>query len=98
VAVQDLTPELLDSFKLGDVKGVLIAEVVRGSPADKAGVKAGDILLSIGDKPLTDSTSMLETISSLPPGKVTMLKLLRNQAEVAVQVKVGKRPKPKPQE
>ncbi len=98
VAVQDLTPELLESFKLGDVKGVLIAEVVRGSPADKAGVKAGDILLSIGDKPLTDSTSMLETISSLPPGKVTLLKLLRNQAEVAVQVKVGKRPKPKPQE
>lgn len=98
VAVQDLTPELLESFKLGDVKGVLIAEVVRGSPADRAGVKAGDILLSIGDKPLTDSTSMLETISSLPPGKVTLLKLLRNQAEVAVQVKVGKRPKPKPQE
>ena len=98
VAVQDLTPELLESFKLGDVKGVLIAEVVRGSPADKAGVKAGDILLSIGDKPLTDSTSMLETISALPPGKVTLLKLLRNQAEVAVQVKVGKRPKPKPQE
>jgi len=98
VAVQDLTPELLESFKLGDVKGVLIAEVVRGSPSDKAGVKAGDILLSIGDKPLTDSTSMLETISSLPPGKVTLLKLLRNQAEVAVQVKVGKRPKPKPQE
>lgn len=98
VAVQDLTPELLESFKLSDVKGVLIAEVVRGSPADQSGVKAGDILLSIGDKSLTDSTSMLETISSLPPGKVTMLKLLRNQAEVAVQVKIGKRPKPKPQE
>jgi serine protease DegQ len=98
VAVQDLTPELLESFKLGDVQGVLIAEVVRGSPADKSGVKPGDILLSIADKPLTDSTIMLETISSLPPGKVTSLKLLRNQAEVEVQVKVGKRPKPKAQD
>ena len=98
VAVQDLTPELLESFKLGDVQGVLIAEVVRGSPADKSGVKPGDILLSIADKPLTDSTIMLETISSLPPGKVTSLKLLRNQAEVEVQVRVGKRPKPKAQE
>jgi serine protease DegQ len=97
VAVQDLTPELLESFKLGDVQGVLIAEVVRGSPADKSGVKAGDILLSIADKSLTDSTIMLETISSLPPGKVTTLKLLRNQAEVTVEVKVGKRPKPKAQ-
>jgi serine protease DegQ len=98
VAVQDLTPELLESFKLGETQGVLIAEVVRGSPADKAGVKAGDILLSIADKPLTDSNIMLETISALPPDKVTPLKLLRNQSEITVQVKVGKRPKPKPQE
>jgi serine protease DegQ len=98
VAVQDLTPELLESFKLGDTQGVLIAEVVRGSPADKAGVRAGDILLSIADKPLTDSNIMLETISALPPNTVTPLKLLRNQSEVLVQVKVGKRPKPKPQE
>jgi len=98
VAVQDLTPELLESFKLGETQGVLIAEVVRGSPADKAGVKAGDILLSIADKPLTDSNIMLETISALPPNQVTPLKLLRNQSEITVPVKVGKRPKPKPQE
>jgi serine protease DegQ len=98
VAVQDLTPELLESFKLGNIQGVLIAEVVRGSPADKAGVRAGDILLSIANKKLTDSTIMLETISALPPNKVTPLKLLRNQSEVTVQVTVGKRPKPKPQE
>jgi serine protease DegQ len=98
VAVQDLTPELLESFKLGNIQGVLIAEVVRGSPADKAGVRAGDILLSIANKKLTDSTIMLETISALPPNKVTPLKLLRNQSEVTVQVTVGKRPKPKQQE
>ncbi len=98
VAVQDLTPELLESFKLGNIQGVLIAEVVRGSPADKAGVKAGDILLSIADKKLTDSNIMLETISALPPNKVTPLKLLRNQNEIIVQVTVGKRPKPRPQE
>jgi serine protease DegQ len=98
VAVQDLTPELAESFKLKETQGVLISEIVRGSPADKAGVKAGDILTSVADKTLSDSGTMLETISALPPGKVVMLKLLRNQAEVAVQVKVGKRPRPKPQE
>lgn len=98
VAVQELTPELAESFKLGDVKGVLISEVVRGSPADKAGVKAGDILTYVDNKPITDSGAMLETISSLPPGKLALLKLTRNQREVAVQVKIGKRPKPRIQE
>ncbi len=98
VAVQELTPELAESFKLRDTQGVLISEVVRGSPADKAGVKAGDILTSVDGKALTDSSMMLETISALAPGKVIVLKLLRNQTEVVVQVKVGKRPKPKVQE
>ena len=98
VAVQELTPELAESFKLRDAQGVLISEVVRGSPADKAGVKAGDILTSVADKAMTDSNAMLETISALAPGKIIVLKLLRNQTEVVVQVKVGKRPRPKPQE
>jgi len=95
VAVQDMTPELAESFKLKDVQGVLISEVVRGSPADKAGIKPGDILVSIADKTLADSTAMLETISALVPGNTVSLKLLRNQTDIAVQVKVGKRPKPK---
>jgi serine protease DegQ len=95
VAVQELTPELAESFKLGDVHGVLIAEVVRGAPADKAGVKPGDILTSIDDKALTDSNNMLEVISALPPGKVVPLKLLRNRQEMILQVKVAKRPRPK---
>ncbi|MBI5436684.1 MAG: Do family serine endopeptidase [Nitrosomonadales bacterium] len=100
VAMQELTPELAESFKLGEVQGVLISEVVRNSPADQAGIKAGDILTTVDNKLLTDSSAMLETISNLQPGKVAVLKLLRNQREVVVQVKIGKRPKPRqrPQE
>jgi serine protease DegQ len=98
VAVQELTPELAESFKLRDTQGVLISEVVRSSPADKAGIKAGDILTHVAEKALTDSSTMLETISALTPGKVVILKLRRNQTELVVQVKVGKRPRPKPQE
>ena len=98
VAVQELTPELAESFKLGNVQGVLISEVVRGGPADQAGIKAGDILVSVDDRLLTDSNVMLETISGMAPGKMAVLKLLRNQREIVVQLKVGKRPRPKPQE
>jgi serine protease DegQ len=86
---------LAESFKLKDTQGVLISEVVRSSPADKAGIKPGDILVSIADSALSDSTVMLETISALVPGNTVSLKLLRNQTDVVVQVKVGKRPKPK---
>jgi serine protease DegQ len=98
VAVQEITPELAESFKLGKIQGVLISEVVRGGPADHAKVKAGDILVSVDGKPLIDSTSMLETVAALQPGKSVTLKLLRNQHEIAVQVKIGRRPHPKPQE
>ncbi|MBI1175405.1 MAG: Do family serine endopeptidase [Sideroxydans sp.] len=98
VAVQELTPELAESFKLGSTQGVLISDVMRGGPADKAGIKPGDILTTVENKQLTDSNSMLEAIAALPPGKVAVLKLLRNQTEIAVQVKIGKRPKPQPQE
>jgi len=97
VAVQEITPELAESFRLGKIQGVLISEVVRGGPADQAKVKAGDILISVDSKPLIDSSSMLDTIAALQPGKVAALKLLRNQSEVVVQVKIGRRPRPKPQ-
>ena len=98
VAVQEITPELAESFKLGKIQGVLISEVVRSGPADQAKVKAGDILTSVDNNPIIDSSSMLETIAALQPGKSVTLKLLRNQREVVVQVKIGRRPRPKPQE
>jgi len=98
VAVQEITPELAESFKLGKIQGVLISEIVRGGPADQAKIKAGDILTSVDNKLLIDSDSMLETIAALQPGKAVVLKLFRNQKEVVVQVKIGKRPRPKPQD
>jgi serine protease DegQ len=98
VAVQDITPELAESFKLGKIQGVLISEIVRGGPADNAKVKVGDILVSVDKKSLIDSSSMLETVATLQPGKVVALKLLRNQKEVILQVKIGRRPIPKDQD
>jgi len=98
VAVQELTPQLADSFKLGNVRGVLIADVLRNGPADRAGIKPGDILTMVNDKKVTDSSSMLQSIAALQPGKTAVLKLLRNQSEIAVNVHIGKRPKPRPQE
>ena len=96
--VQELTPELAESFKLGETKGVLVTEVIRNSPAEQADIRPGDILVSIDGMPISDWNNMLETVANLPPGKVVAVVLMRNGAESSVQVKIGKRPKPRPQQ
>jgi serine protease DegQ len=93
--VQELTPELADSFKLGNTKGVLITEVLPNSPAANAGMKTGDILIGIDKKSIGDSNAMLDTVANLTPGKISMLKVLRNGTAVDLKVKIGKRPIPK---
>src|SRR3989338_5113680 len=55
IEVQEITPELAESFKLSGTEGALIAGVMRGSPADKAGIRPGDILIQVGGKPVKDA-------------------------------------------
>lgn len=93
-SVQELTPELAESFKLGSAKGLLITEVTHSGPADKAGVETGDILIAMDNHAIDDWNTMLETVTNLPPGKVVKLKLLRNGAAIELSAKIGKRPKP----
>jgi len=93
--VQELTPELAESFKLGDTKGVLITEIVRHSPADQSGIKTGDILLAIDNKIINDPSAMLETVANFPPGKIALIKLVRNGTTIELKVKIGKRPQPR---
>jgi serine protease DegQ len=96
-AVQELTPELAESFKLGDIKGVLITETIRSSPAEQAGVKRGDILIAIDEKPIESWSAMLETVANLPPGKIVIVKLMRDGEAISLKLKIGKRPKPRTQ-
>ena len=75
IEAQDITPELAESFKLKLVQGALVAGVMRGGPADRAGLRAGDILLTIENKPISDTGSMLNLIAALIPNKKLRLKL-----------------------
>jgi serine protease DegQ len=93
VEPQDITPELAESFGLEKTAGTIIAGVLKGGPADKAGIKPGDILLSVADKPVTDTISMLNLIAQLTPGEKVRLNVLRKSRETPLDLIVGKRPR-----
>src|SRR6267142_2130288 len=92
VEAQEITPEIADSFRLPTTNGVLIAGVLRGGPAEKAGLKPGDILVAIEGKPVKDPNSMLNLVAALVPGKTASLRFRRDNKDAEVQVAVGKRP------
>lgn len=94
IEAQDITPELAESFKLSKAQGSLIAGVLRDSPADVAGLKAGDVLLAINDKEVVDSSGMLNIIAALKPDDKAELKIARAAKVITVNIAVGKRPKP----
>lgn len=94
IEAQDITPELAESFKLKLVQGALVAGVIRGGPADRAGLRAGDILLTIENKPISDTGSMLNLIAALIPNQKATLKIARAEQTINVVVLIGRRPKP----
>jgi len=94
IEAQDITPELAESFRLSQAKGALIAGVLRNSPADRAGLRAGDILLAIEGKPVTDSGSMLNLIAALKPNQKASVQIARAGQTMDVSILIGKRPKP----
>src|SRR5258706_67372 len=94
VEVQELSPAIADSFKLGSTRGALIAGVLRGGPADKAGVKPGDVLLEVQGRPVADPAGMLNLIAALAPRQSAKVRLQLQGQEGDVTVTVGRRPKP----
>jgi serine protease DegQ len=96
VELQEISPALAESFKLGPQRGALIAGVLRGGPADKAGIKPGDVVVEIQGKPVPDPTAMLNMIAAQPPGSPVKMKLKRQGQDVDATAQVGRRPKPQP--
>jgi serine protease Do len=84
VSIQDLTPDIAKSLGIKQQTGALVADVVKDSPAEKAGLKRGDVIVSLDGKPVEDSTSLRNMVSAAAPGKTMELKIIREGKEQSV--------------
>ncbi len=86
VYIQDLTPDLSESFGLKNTQGVLVSQVVEGSPAEDAGLKSGDVVVKIDGDPVDDASALRNRVSLTAPGTQVSLSIIRDGE--AEQVKV----------
>jgi len=92
VEPQDLTPELAQYFGTGSQDGVVITGVLQNGPAARAGMRPGDVVLSVAGQPVKNVSALLRAVAELPPGKSAPLDVVRNRQHVQLQVVPTKRP------
>ncbi|MBI4644400.1 MAG: DegQ family serine endoprotease [Deltaproteobacteria bacterium] len=92
VNIQSITPELAKAFKLRDRKGALVADVVSGGPADKGGIKRGDVIIAYNGKVVEDSHHLPALVAATPVTQEATVTILRNGQEQKLSMKVGQLP------
>jgi serine protease Do len=89
VSIQEVTPQLAKSFGLKEKKGALVAQVISNSPAEKAGIEQGDVILEFDGKEISDSKDLPRIVASTPVGKSVTIKLSRNGKVIDREAKLG---------
>jgi serine protease Do len=91
VGLQELTPELAQQFKLGDTQGVVITGVQKGSPAEKAGLEAGDVVVEWAGKKVADPSELRLQVAGTAIGSTVTIKVIRDAKPLELKVTVGER-------
>ena len=94
VEIQDMTPQLAESFGLKETKGVIVAGVLRNGPADKAGLKPGDIIVEVEGEKITDGKQTVKLIARASPGTEINLTILRGGDKSVISATTSERPIP----
>jgi len=89
VAIQELTQDLAKSFGLKQAKGALVSSVAEDSPAERAGIKQGDVIVAYQGKPIEDPAVLQREVTRTPVGTKAMLKVIRDGREQEVAVTIG---------
>ncbi len=89
VMIQEVTPQIAKALGLKEPKGALVADVTPGSPADKAGIKRGDVILEYNGHKIQDMNELPRLVANTPVGKEVEVKVWRNGQIKSLRVKVG---------
>jgi serine protease Do len=92
VTIQPWQPGMAKKFGLEKERGALVGDVIEGEPAEKAGIRPGDIIVEVDGEKIEDSRDLLNTIAKKKPGSKVSIKVLRAGKEMNFQVTVGERP------
>lgn len=92
VLVQPLSPELAEAFGIEENAGALVAEVTPEGPGDKAGVRAGDVIVRVNDEGIEDPQDLQLTVAAMTPGTEVMLAVIRDGKPGQITVKLGELP------
>jgi serine protease Do len=89
VTIQNLTPELAKQFELKEDRGVLVGDVVEGSPAEKAGLKRGDIIIEFAGKRIEEPNQIRNMVANTEPGQTVEMKIIRENTKEIMKVTIG---------
>ena len=92
VVIQPVTKELAESFGLAKPVGALVSSVEKGSPAEKAGIEAGDVILKFDSKPVSSSEDLPRLVGATKPGSKAVVQIMRNKVSKEVNLVVGEMP------
>ncbi len=95
VAIQDLSPEMAEYYNIESKKGVFVADVFEGDPADQAGIQPKDIVLAVNGEKIKTSRQLTGIVAKIPVNDSAKIKILRDGREKTFNVKIAKRPEEK---
>jgi serine protease Do/serine protease DegQ len=91
VSIQTLTPDIAESMGIADTQGALVSQVMDDSAAEKAGIKAGDVITAVNNKPVDDASGLRNAIGMLSIGDQVSIDLLRDGKKRQVTARIGER-------
>ena len=92
VSVRDITPQMAKAYGVDGENGAMINDVFKGDPADKAGIKRGDVVIELNGEKVKDSASFVNKVRTLAPNSTAKLQVVRKGKKLNFSVKLGERP------